>query len=243
MAWNTCTISASLANEVADLLGHDNIDRRILEWLTLTYNDMVVRIPCNLFYETADAVSFSAASSADLGAAVEARFGSPVLCVFKVADGTIYTPRYTTPQDFDRIEKEQQGTALDSGSIPLVWTVGPTVTLTGRRALRVYPQVTATAWLWYTGVNEDDELTGTEYFRLPYHWEHVLIWGTAAFGARMLRPSLAPLFSAEYEEGINKLALMVNSRPDAVPVLQSIVGPYEGTPILPQAARFPNTIG
>lgn len=240
---NARTTAANLADEVAELLRHSNIDRRILDWLGTTFNDIVVRCgPCHLFTDWIEALAIGSNTKEEpLTADQEAALGSPILAIFVGNSNKLYTPEYRTPQDFDKLEKEVGGSAPTSGTIPLYWTISETAVADGRRALRWFPETTGayTAWIAHTGRYLDDSPTGSSFFFLPYHWEHLLIWGAAAQGAAIVRPELADGFQMEYELALASFQRLMDETPDSQPVLKAVGGPYSGTSMM---RRLPETI-
>lgn len=235
---NTLTQVANLVDEVADLLRHDNVDARILTWVNITLQDIMARAQTTLWYKIAR-VDFTANLGQVDFSATSTRVANPICLVVVLAAGTTYVPRYLTQVDFSRLAHQQDGAALDFGSFPTHWSIGPSDTTAGgatipetgtKQTLFLYPRNTAAlaAYLFYTGPRSTTPLSGTGYLELPYHFEHVVVWGAATMGARVLRPNLYPAFKAEYEQALDAMNTIMSYNPDSVPVLRSIRGPYLG---------------
>lgn len=246
---NSRTIASELADEVADLLGVSNADRRILDWLGMVYNEIVTRSINPLFYEVIGPITIADNSNgADLTADQEVSLGSPMLLVLTRSGGNLVTPEYRPPTDFDKLFKERGGSSVATATEPRFWTLSTSsldgTEYDGRRSIRYWPQVTEAynAWLWTTGLSLDDSPAGTDYVWLPYHFEHVLIWGAASIGARIIRPETADAYKAEYENWLMAMTIMLNRAPDQDTTRKSLV-PREAEFPMFQGARFPDTIG
>jgi len=233
---NAISTVESIANEVADLLRHDNLDVRIYQWIGLAYNDIVQRSPLELFCTYTELTVDSGEYVSN--AAIPDQIGTPVAAIFMNAS-KVYMARYVTPADYNRITST--GAEVPVGVVPLFWTIkndGATYTLF------ITPPAsgdTVVTLVW-GGNYLDTPPTNTSILNLPYHFEHVLIWGAAAIGASILRTPMFPVYEGEYGQAFDEMISLVGYRPDAVPVLRSIKGPYAGTPKLQAPPRFPQNI-
>jgi hypothetical protein len=129
-----------------------------------------------------------------------------------------------------------------------IWTLGPDWQSVyganndpGKTLLYIWPSCSTTlrGILYYTGSLNQERLEQEEYTVLPYHWEHVLVWGAAAMGAKFLRPELYPLYLSEYEQGLKDMQLMLTYWPDSVPTMRGINGPYANSPRMMAPPRLP----
>lgn len=246
---NSRTLASELADEVADLLGVANSDRRILDWLGLVFNDMVTRSINPLFHDVIGPLTISDNSTgADLSADEEVSLGSPILLVMTRSGGNLIVPEYRTPADFDKLFKDRTGGSVATATEPRYWTVSTSALggteYDGRRSVRYWPQVTEAynAWLWHTGQYMNDTPDGADYIWLPYHFEHVLVWGAAAMGATFIRPESADIYKAEYETWLQAMTLLMNRAPDQETTRKSLIPKDAEMPFL-QVQRFPDTIG
>jgi hypothetical protein len=223
---NILTTVGDLAEEVADILRHDNLDPRIYEWIGLSYAEVQRRAPLEMF-RTVVSGSFLTGASRDnytggVGSAL-----NPIACIFVSASDIVAVAQYVTPLDYHRLVAT--GASLPTSATPSHWTV--THDALGD-AVRVYPA--ASGALRYTlifpGLAGAETPPGSSsYLNLPYHFEHVIVWGAAAIGAEMVRPAMVPVFHAEFEEALNDMLGMMGYHPSAVPVLRSVTSPYGGT--------------
>jgi hypothetical protein len=111
--------------------------------------------------------------------------------------------------------------------------------------LNVWPATasnTVVTVLWSGNSINTELVVGTGYLPLPYHFEHVLIWGASALAAAGLDPTMYPVFQGEYETGLQDLIWIMNLRPDSQPTLRSITGLYAGSPRMSAPPRIPDTI-
>lgn len=220
MAASTVT---SLTQEVADLLRHDNLDSRILTWLALAYQDICTRVPTWLFHRyTSKPMTTKYYRSTTTVVNFD---GEPLGAIWH--DGTTDAIRfleYVTEHDYRRMTHDLNGTAFTAipNEDPKVWTIID-------QYIYVYPWTATGGYVTYfyaTNGLATQPRTSTERMVLPYHWEHVLVWGAAAFGIRALRPELYPIYAGEYEEALNHMISLLNYKPDSTPALRSITGPF-----------------
>jgi len=224
----------NLAEEVADLLRHDNLDSRILQWIQLTWNDLCQRFVSDL---TTDFTSVTIATGST--ATLSSNVGTMRAVIAVDTGGTLYIPTEITGVDYSRV------TLQDSASVgsPRFWTIE--MTGAGTQQLKVWPPVASSTvfTLLWAGNPRTTDLAGTDYLKLPYWAEHVIIWGAAAYGSLALDRTLYPIFMGEFERLLQDLVGMNVYRPDTVPVLRSVAGPYAGTPRMAVPPRIPETIG
>jgi hypothetical protein len=233
---NSKTLVSALAEEVADLLRHDNLDTRIYEWIGLAFNEMVQRTPLSLFYKMETATIASGASSVDL-------VGLPgvlTMAVFRGADDRIYLPQQLSPTDFRRL-KASSGTVANA-TVPLAWTLVSDGTEENR--ILVFPGMGQDVFITLLSLSQHMESVpvGTDFLHLPYHFEHVVIWGAAALGAEALRTQASSVFFNEFENSLQEMTVMMAYAPDATPALRSLNGAYAGTGRLKTMPRVPDTI-
>lgn len=239
MAANYLTKVGDLATEVASLLGIDNLDKRIHTWISLAFNDLIRRNPGNLFYTS----SVTTIASGETGT-LDTTNSIPVVAIFKTSS-TIYVPRQQTAIDYARVAHAVSGGSLASGSVPLHWSIGPDTGTPGRGTLYVYPTLSASVdvTIIWTGKNLTGPSASTDYLHLPYHFEHVIIWGAAYHGAKAVNHPAVKVFLSEHEEAISNMYHILTYSPDTVPVRRSITGEYGGTQRLRPIPRIPDTIG
>lgn len=241
---NAITVVSSLTEEVADLLRHDNFDTRIYTWLSLAYNDVLQRMPTTIALDT-EVVSLASAEYVDLTIGPQ-RIGNIVLLTLTDSSSNVYIPRYITPIDYERTAHSVQGGSLHTSTVPLAYTIqsSPEDTI-GKARLYVYPLVSGTfqGTLFYSTNPLTDIAASTAYLsKIPYHFEHVVIWGATCYGARALRPELYQVYKAEYEQSLQDMTFILNYRPDSIPVLRSVGGPYSRSVRALAPPRFPDTI-
>lgn len=226
---------SSLAQEVSDILGMDNLDARIYDWLGLVFNDLCQRVPNALFYTTSVDTIASGASSATLGEAV----GTPVACIaVSVSTSALYIPIYRPPAEFDRAVNI--GSSIASSTQPLIWTIVPVGTT---YMLRISPpasgdMVMTLVWSgnYLASAPEADDLLS-----LPYHFEGVLVWGAAWYAALSAAPDRAMICQAEFEQALGNMQKILALYSDSVPQMRQIEGPYAG--FQPELPRIPETLG
>ena len=231
---NALSSVGTLAQEVATLLGFDNIDARIYQWIGMVYNDVLQREPADLFYTKSVDTIATGADSTELGEQV----GTPVAAIF-TNDDKVYFAMYITENDFDR--KIATGATVASSTIPLYWTIrndGST------QKIYINPPAsgeTTVTLLWLGNYLATPPSSG-DYLSIPYHFEHVIVWGAAALGAQVLRMNSYALFASEFEEHLMELHQLMGYKPSSVPVMRSVTGPYTGTHRFMAGPRFPQNI-
>lgn len=247
---NTLTTVGNLVEEVADLLRHDNLDIRINTWIISAYNDVLHRVASPLFSSRVLQATASGEET-DLTIPEGGQVSTPVLGVFlQASTGSIFCPKFVTPIDFNRLAHTQSGTAQPQWYEPLAYTLAPTLSDTiGRVRLLVYPKPAVsyhvTLIFPHKHLYNDSPLMpadSTGFLNIPYHFEHVLVWGAAAFGAKVLRRELYPLYKAEYEKALQNMTWIMYYKPDLIPRLRSAAGPYYDTYKVQNAPRIPDTI-
>jgi hypothetical protein len=226
-----------LVTEVATLLRHDNIDERIKSWLYIAMKDIHSRAAT---WRTL-AMSTALISAGDHRAAASSTGQIVALGGVYETSGIVCLPNYVQPTDFRRLVYSQGGNDISETGGPLIWTMLESTT-SGRVEIAMYPTSTVDVTFYFlTQSPVYIPENSAEFYFLPYHWENVLIWGAAAFGAQALASNLYPLFQGEYEEAIHKMIAMLTYRPDSTPVLRSVVSPYGGT-ISTRRYRLPDNI-
>jgi hypothetical protein len=236
---NGMSLVSSLSTEVGVLLRHDNFDPRIYEWLSLALQDIKVRAPVDLFFEMLSGTildtTFAGVLSEDITYPV-------ALVVWRSSDYAMYSPKYVSPSDYDRVFSGS-GDPI-TANVPLIWTIKNISTAgSTSQALWVYPGRSGTADYRLFHINTTASVpTAAEYLNIPYHFEHLVIFGAAAIGAAALQLPTAPIFDAEYEQALQDFKMINTYRPSSFPLLRSISGPYAGTQRVPAIARFPANI-
>lgn len=229
----------ALADEVGDLLRHDNLDSRIDQWLAMTFVDMTTRLSTWRFARF-EAINFT---DTNFGSTLSTpKLIGDVLGFYVIdANSKWYFPRYVSYNDWKNFMYDREGTATTAVvGTPLLWTFSP-----ARDNIYIYPSSNGASvgYIHYMSTDILGEISdGTQCFKLPYHWEHCLVWGAASIGIKSLRPHLYPLFLGEYEQALENLQHIVTYRPDSVPTLRSVTGVYGGTPKMQVPPRLPRTI-
>jgi len=234
---NPISTVGTLAAEVSDILGIDNLDARIYEWVGLTFNDLCQRIPSHLFYTTSVDTITSGNSTVTLGEEI----GTPIAMIaVNQTTFTAYIVQYRTPRDFSQLVNI--GAAIASGNQPIFWSVRKEATTT---KILITPPAAANMLLTliWAGAYEDTAPGASTKLSLPYHFEGLLVWGAAWFGAMSMVPERAALAQGEYELAVRSMLQILGYSPDAVPVMRSISGPYARTPFQPELPRIPDTVG
>jgi hypothetical protein len=241
------TVVSTLVEEVADLLRHDNLDSRILTWMTMTFNDMVNRMNCWRF-NTFETVTCTGAANTEAFALTKA-LGDPIAMIFQDKNGKLQIPQYRTWRDFTKYSHRSSQVTAD---VPEIWSIGPSPRYAavgdavGKAYLYFYP-ILSTGTNYATLISSKTTLTGdqgtTNFLEIPFHMEHCLVWGSAWVGSRLIRPQLAQLYQTEYEQALRNISLMLNYHPDSVPVRRSITGPYTGSVRLNTMPRIPEHLG
>jgi hypothetical protein len=234
---NGKTVVGTLAEEVADLLRHDNLDSRIYEWMGLAFNDIVQRTPLSLFSKPEAVTLTSGTSQVDL----VLLHGTPMMAVFLGAtDGRIYLPTQLAPTDFRRL-KASSGTVVDA-LVPLAWSLVSDGAAKSR--ILLFPGAGQNFYITLVSMTQylESVPVGTDFLHLPYHFEHVLVWGAASVGAQTLRSQAANLYLAEYESALQEMQMLMAYSPDSSPALRSLGGVYAGTGRMKGTPRVPDTI-
>lgn len=238
MATNYKSTVSAIAEEVAAILRHDNIDSRIFSWIGMAYGDVLQRLPIEFFQELVE-------ETIDTGNTSEAfttqdTIGTPMACVLKNASHYLYVPQYVSPADYSRITVDS--TEADA-TVPRLWTMMQDAT--PEDALFIWPGASGdmTAYFFHMAPGLTSPPAGADYLpNIPYHFEDVIIWGAAAYGASVMRLQAYPIYQQEFEEAILDMGSIFGYKPDAAPVFRSITGPYAGTVSMNAGARFPETI-
>jgi len=235
MAGNPISLVSALAEEVADTLRHDNLDTRIHQWIGLAFNDMVDRSPIELFQEA----TVVTVADGDSSVAFTTDITTPMGATFVDANSKLYVASYVSSTDFSRLTAI--GAAITASTMPLYWTIKQDGTT---QKLFISPPASGAivATVFWAGKYLSTSPGGSDKLDLPYHFEHVLVWGAAALGAMAVRPSLHPLFQAEYEQALGDMQQIVSYHPDATPVRRSITGVHAGSRKMQAPPRFPQNI-
>ena len=234
---NPISTVGTLTSEVSDILGIDNLDARIYEWIGLTFNDLCQRVPMHLFHATTYDVVVSGNSSVQLSEEI----GTPIAMIAVNHSTSIaYIVQYRTPRDFSQLVNI--GATIASSNQPLFWTIRKEATT---QKLLITPPAAADiamTMIW-AGDYQASAPDGATKLSLPYHFEGVLVWGASWFGAMSIAPDRAALCQGEYELALRSMLQILGYAPDAVPVMRSISGPYGRTQFLPELPRIPDTVG
>lgn len=238
MATNYKSTISAIGDEVALVLRHDNLDSRIYQWIGMAYGDMLQRFPIEFFQELvtetiADTDTSEAFTTQDT-------IGTPMAVVIKDASNYLWMPQYRSPIDYSRMIA---GSTDADSTKPNVWTIMQDAT--PEDAFFIWPGASGAllAHIFHMAPGLASPPVGTDYLaNIPYHFEDVVIWGAAMFGAFILRKEIYPIYQQEYEEAILGLGAILGYKPDATPVFRSINGPYAGTVPMNVGARFPETI-
>jgi hypothetical protein len=232
-----------LADEVADLIRHDNIDTRILDWVAMTYNDITTRCKCWLFTQTGNG------SVASQGSQVisMANIGNPISVIMvDPSNSTLYFPKLIP---FGELRRFSHNTATLTEGKPTHCAFGPgdrvASSSSGKSHLWIYPATDAANWVAqviYWTDHLTDTVTGAETLGLPVHFEHVLVWGAAARAASILRPELYPIYQQEYESALANMKMIMTYKPDLVPYMRAVSGPYAQSSRMNTMPRFPSNI-
>lgn len=238
MATNYKSLISAIAEEVAAILRHDNIDARLYAWIGMAYGDVLQRLPLEFFQEmVTETISDTAFSEAFT---TQDTVGTSMAFVVKNSSHYLYVPQYVSPADYSRATVDSS--EADS-TVPRIWTVQQDST--PEDAIHIWPPASGamTAYLFHIAPGLTAVPAGSDYLpNIPYHFEDVIIWGAAAIGATILRTQAYNIYAQEYEEAILSMASILGYKPDATPVFRSITGPYAGTAVMNAGARFPETI-
>ncbi len=231
---NAMSSVSDMAQEVATLLGFDNIDSRIYQWLGMTYNEILQRQPVDLFYTCN---KYTVANERH-SIALPENIGTPTAAIFS-NDDTVYAAQYVSENDFDR--KVATGAVMPQSTIPRYWTIRK---YASTQSFCIYPMADGATdvYLIWLGNYLTAPPVAADYLSIPYHYEHILIWGAAAQGSQVLRLNSYAFFTSEFEEMLNELYQLQGYKPSSTPVRKSITGPYEGTHRMAGAPRFPQNI-
>jgi len=238
MATNYKSTVSTIAEEVAGILRHDNIDARIYAWIAMAYADVIQRLPLEFMQELVT-------ETVDTGTATEPfttqdNIGTIMAVVLKNATHYLYVPQYVSPADYSRITVDS--TEADS-TVPRLWTSMQDATPAD--AFFIWPGASGemTAYVFHIAPGLTSVPAGGDYLpNIPYHFEDVIIWGAAAYGGAVLRTQAYPIYQQEYEEAILAMGSILAYKPDSTPVFRSITGPYAGTVSMNAGARYPETI-
>jgi hypothetical protein len=231
---NPMSLVSSLAQEVADILGIDNLDARLYEWLGFIFNDVCQRVPDPLFYTSSVDTIVSGSSSSTLGESI----GTPVALMIVNASGDLYIPVYRPPAEFDRLVNI--GSTIAGGVQPLIWTVVPQGTT---QKIRISPPASGDMILTlvWSGNYYATPPTADDRIPLPYHFEGVLVWGAAWFASMSIAPDRAMICEGEYEVALQDMVKILALHSDSVPQMRQIEGPFAG--FQPELPRIPGTLG
>lgn len=242
------TVVSGLVEEVIDLVRHDNIDVRALDWLAMAYNDMVTRVPLWRFVDQQQVEITAGKEQAQVASARGYHLMGAIFT--RTADGVVYTPRYVSPVEFRNTAHYREGGNLLTSDIPLMYSIGfgsrmdGEGSTAGNNFISVYPAALSgyIVTVLGSGRAQHEPPAWGAYMQLPYHFEHCLVWGAAAIGIKAVRPPAYPIFAAEYEQALSELQATLLYKPDGTPSYRSIMGPYAGGPQLKAGPRLPRTI-
>lgn len=231
---NPQSTASSLAAEVADILGIDNLDARLYEWLGLVFNDLCQRVPDPLFYT----YSVFAMNAGAYSATLTDNVGTPVALTAVNVNSDLFIPIYRPPAEFDRLTNI--GSAIAPSQQPLIWTIS---SVGSTRKLLISPELasnTVVTLIW-SGNYYASTPGASDRLLLPYHFEGVLVWGAAWFASLSIAPDRAMICKGEYETAIQDMVKILALHPDSVPQMRQIQGPYVG--FQPELPRIPETLG
>jgi hypothetical protein len=251
------SLISEIVREAADLLRHDSLDTRLQDWVSMTANDMSQRVKGWRFYSyEAFAYDYSNPPIAPTGGLVSS-VSNPILLQLTTATGAVqnHCPEYVSFNQYRAMVPPYVGSATTGVTAVTdvkIWTIGPawwtqgtlggaSPTTAGKSYVMIYPKCMSllNCVLFFEGLPYSDTANLVDYSSLPYHWEHVLVWGTAALGAKFLRPELYPLYLSEYEQGLKDMQLTLSYWPDSVPTMRGINGPYANSPRMMAPPRLP----
>jgi hypothetical protein len=217
----------------------------------MVWNDICQRAPSVLFLKSVSATVPSGGGKTseviDIALASYYTMNNPALLVFQtIGSNIIYIPRFVTMVDYARTAHNTSGTVPLNGTVPMIWSIGGNEDSTqGKARIFMYPSMLSGGKItvFYTSKFQASPLSGVSFVPdFPYHFEHVLVWGAAALGAKVLMPESYPIFRGEYEQALRNMYITLNYQPDSTPVLRSINGPYDRTPLMMAPPRFPQNI-
>lgn len=238
MATNYKSTVSTMAEEVAALLRHDNIDARIYSWIGMAYADLLQRLPLEFFQEMVTETILD--TTANIPFTTQDAVGTPMAMMVQNATYYLRVPQYVSPADYSRITVDSED--ADSPQTRL-WTIMQDAT--PEDAIYIWPPAAGNifVFLFHIAPGLTAVPGGADYLpNIPYHFEDVIIWGAAALGASVLRTQAYPIYQQEYEEAILSMASILGYKPDAAPVFRSITGPYAGTVPMNTGARYPETV-
>lgn len=241
---NPLSTVGELVEEVATLLNRDNIDSRIMVWISMVYNDLAQRAASELFYNyTVVAVTGEEVEVTSFGNSLTI----PVALIYKTGTHLIYTPQYVTFQDYGRIAKSTEGVATTTGAYPRYWTIRQEALdnegVSDNAHVYLWPAPSSgTIHLVTMGQTITTPKASGDYLFLPYHFEHVVVWGAYAYGCKAIRPECYQAAVAEYEQALDNMLKIMGYRVDSTPVLRHSFGRYAGTSKMQSWPRFPTSI-
>lgn len=236
------SLVSQVVSEVADLLRHDNLDVRVQDWVSMAWDDMIQRVGGWRFHKATSVIQITTGT---YKAALTSDIGDPVLLIlYNDSTFSMQTPEYVSLNRFRSLSRNE---VIAAAATIRQWTLGPDpwdaagVSGIGKSNVLIFPATNANIWaqVIYTNPTQVEKTSLTATTELPYHWEHVLIWGASSLGAKFLRPDLYPLYLSEYEQGIRDMQLMLSYWPDSIPQLRNIQGPYAKTPRMMAPPRVP----
>lgn len=226
---------SALAQEMADILGIDNLDARLYEWLGFIFNDLCQRVPNPLFYSTSVDTIASGAGSVTLGEAV----GTPVAMIaVSATTSDLWIPIYRPPAEFDRLVNI--GSAIGVGTQPMIWTIMP---VGSTYKVRISPPASGdmVMTLVWSGNYLATAPEASTKISLPYHFESVLIWGASWYASMSVAPDRAMICQMEYETALMDMVKILSLYSDSVPQMRQIEGPLAG--FQPELPRIPESLG
>ncbi len=246
------SLTSTLVTDVSNILRRANLDSRILDWIGMAYNDATSRYPTYVTVQQgAGTIAASNLSGAWLGGY---NLSNPIVAIFVDSDSKYYFPNYVPMTDFSVYRRDMDMASPVSGSPPVVWSYGPAPRVNttlgnsfgGSGYLYVYPAAPTggyTVYILYHGQTVDGPPTPTTVLKWPSHFDDVLVWGAAYYGAMVVNRQIVGICKEMYEQALRRMALILTYKPDALPQKRSAVdNPYMGITV-PQMARFPDTLG
>lgn len=242
------SLVSTLVTDVANILRRDNLDLRILDWIGMAYNDAVTRYPSWISNQYGAAtITSSGQYGAWLGGYA---LSNPLVGVFVDSNSVFYTPKLVPMTDFGTYSHSVNGGSFATGTTPVLWSYGPpsreaALSAGSEVVTYVYPVNPSSDYfvqVVYQGQYLSAAPAMTDQIRWPAHFDHVLVWGAAYFGAMMVKREIAPIAMSKYESSLRSMATLLSYKPDATPQKREVVSSaYEGGSVYP-GARFPDTI-